>query len=128
MNKTPEQQVEELRRQGGVDVTQMPVGTTILLETTMAVYEMTVLLPMLALLEIRGTDQIFHASRGVHDVELLHSAYDAAGKITIPNWIGKGLRMYLQTIGGTVVTAAVASARVTAPDRSWSYELWENMS
>jgi hypothetical protein len=126
MNKTPEQQIEELRRQGGVDVTQMPVGTTILLETTMAVYEMRVTLPMLAALEIVGTDQIFNAGKGVHEVRLLHSAYDMAGKITIPHWIGKGLRMFLQNGGGVVVTSAVASARVTSPDKTWAYELWEN--
>lgn len=126
MDKTLEQQIEELKRQGGVDVTQVPVGTVILLETTMAVYEIRVLLPVMALLEIIGTDQIFNASEGVHEVQLQHSAYDAAGEITIPHWIGKGLRMSLKRGRSVIMTSAVASARVTSPDGAWSYELWEN--
>ena len=124
--KTPEQQVEELKRQGGVDVTQVPVGTVILLETTMAVYEMRVLFPSMALLEITGTDQIFNASNGVvHEVQLLHSSYDAKGEVTIPHWIGKGMRMSLKCGRGLVMTSAVMSARITSPDGTWNYELWE---
>lgn len=125
--RTPEQQVEDLKRQGGVDVTQVPVGTTVLLETTMAVYEITVLFPALALLEIQGTDQIFNASQGVHEVTLRHSTYDVAGDVSIPHWIGKGMRMSLKSGRGVVMTSAVVSARITAPDNSWSYELWEKV-
>lgn len=121
---TPEQKVEELKQQGGIDITKAGMGALILVETTMAVYEITVLYPSIALVEIEGTDQIFHASKGPHRAELLCSNYDEAGTISIPRWIGKGLRMGFKTQAGIViVTSAVKSARITSPDKRWEYEL-----
>ena len=125
MDQTLEQQVDDLKRLGGVDVTKVPVGTTIIIETTHAIYEIIVLFPSMALLEIIGTDKIFSAQKGSHSVELQHSTYDQGGNIRIPHWIGKGMRMAFKTDDGVIMTSAVCSARVTSPDKSWSYELWE---
>ena len=122
--KTPEQQVEDLKRQGGIDVAEAEVGTKILIETTMAVYELKVLEPSTARVDIQGTDQIFSASKGVHQAEVVFSTTGAPLDVSVPNWIGKGLRIALKSSGGVIVmVSSVVSARITAPDESWSYEL-----
>lgn len=120
-----QKQIEELKCQGGVDITKVPVGTTILVETTHAVYEIVVLFPAMALIEITGTDRIFSAQKGTHEATLKHSTGDQLGQVKIPHWIGKSMRMALQTNDGLVMTSAVCSGRITGPENAWSYELWE---
>lgn len=107
--KTVAQTLQELRSEPGIDISRLAAGTTILVETTQGVYEIVVIEPRISLVEITGTDP--RLKKPVTG-QLLASNYDAEGKVSLPNWIGKNLRMQFKFHNCVFSCSVSLSARV----------------
>lgn len=113
---------EELKEKGGIDLTKLPVSCILWVETANGVHELTLQEDGQVLVE--STESPFKPERPVL-ATLKKSVWDDKGEVFIDNWIGHCMRMVFQTDDGVIVTSSVKSAKVTAPDGSWSYDLWE---
>lgn len=107
------------KAQPGVNIGRLAEGTKVLVETTQNVFELQVIQPMLNLVHVRGSDPRLRP--GVTG-QLIHSAYDINGKVIIPDWIGKGLRMHIMFKNATYQSTPVLSARVSG--NGWHYDVF----
>lgn len=116
--------VASLKALGGADLTKLEVGTKLYVETTKAVYGLTVL-DSAGTVMIESAEAPFVAQTPTR-CELVRSDWDDKGKVNIPHWIGKAMRMILRRpTGKLMATHSVVSTRVEAADGSWAYEIWE---
>jgi hypothetical protein len=121
MTETP----ESLRERGGIDLTNLSVGTEILVETTAGVYEITIVTPEDGTVIVKATVSPFNVHKPTM-IRLERSIWDDKGKIALPHWIGKAMRMvFRDDDNGLFATHSVVSARVISPDGTWEYEIWE---
>jgi len=107
--KSIDETVRELRSRPGIDVTKLSVNQRVLVETTQAVYEMKVIAARLALVEITSTDPRL---RKPVIGQLWASHYDVAGRVSLPGWIGRSLRMQLRFNNCTFPCSVTLSASV----------------
>jgi hypothetical protein len=107
--KTPQQVLAELKRQPGIDIAKQPAGTTILVETTQGIYELVVKKPEISLVEVTSTDPRLHKGTLA---QLNFSTYDIQGRIALPHWIGKSLRMQLSFKNTLYPCSAAISAAI----------------
>ena len=118
---------ESLKKNGGVDLTKLKVGTTILVETTAGVYEIEVIEPLTGEVSVKATMSPFTAQPTLTLLE--RSIWDDKGNITIPFWIGKSMRMVFRDDEGKLfATHSVMSAKVECRDGDWTWEVWEDKS
>lgn len=121
MTETP----ESLREKGGVDLTKLQIGVKVLVETTAGIYELTVTDPERGGVQVKATVPPFQAGAQV-GTQLERSIWDDKGKVSIPFWIGKAMRMVFRDSKGELfATHSVMSAKVESADGSWTYEVWE---
>jgi hypothetical protein len=115
--------VTSLKKVGGADVSALPIGTKLYVETTKAVYQLTVMGAGLVMVE--SAEPPFEAQ--TPDLcTLVRSDWDDMGRVNIPYWVGKAMRMIFKLGDGNLyATHSVVSAKVEASDGSWGYELWE---
>ena len=119
---------ESLKKNGGVDLTKLKVGTTILVETTAGVYEIEVIEPLTGEVSVKATMSPFTAQKPTLTL-LERSIWDDKGNITIPFWIGKSMRMVFRDDEGKLfATHSVMSAKVESRDGDWTWEVWEDKS
>ena len=117
---------ESLRERGGVDLTKLQVGVKVLVETTAGIYELIIVVPETGHVSVKGTVPPFQAHEAMQTT-LEQSIWDDKGKVFIPCWIGKAMRMVFRDADQKLfATHSVMSAKVESPDGSWSYEVWEN--
>lgn len=120
--------VASLKAHGGADLTKLEVGVKLYIETTAAIYLLTVMTPSEGLVMVESAQSPFVAHRPVL-CTLIRSDWDDKGQVNIPNWIGKAMRMVFRHSDGQLYsTHSVVSTRVEAADGSWHYELWETVS
>jgi hypothetical protein len=121
-----------LKKLGGVDLTKLSNGIMILVETTVGIYEIMVIRGSTGHVSVKGTVPPFTA----HEPRLLileKSIWDDKGEVSLPYWIGRGMRMVFrpaEEIPGfpkqeLFATHSVESARVECPMGTWTYEVWE---
>ena len=124
MTETP----ESLKKRGGVDLTKLDAGTKILVETTAGVYELEIIEPSSGSVSIKATVSPFSAHKPTV-TSLERSIWDDKGKIALPFWIGKAMRMVFRDDEGKLfATHSVLSAKVESRDGDWTYEVWEQKS
>jgi len=111
-----EQRVEEQKRLGGINVTQLDAGTRIEVQTINSVYNMTLL----------GDGRIkIHGGHHVPEsVEARFVGSTWGTPLIKQNWIGKGMRMEMEIIYNDkkLTTSPVQGAKVMGD--VWLYELW----
>jgi hypothetical protein len=116
--------VTTLKATGGADTSALAPGTKLYVETTKAVYQLTVM-GRKGLIMVESAEPPFD----VHRPELctlVRSDWDDAGKVNIRYWVGRAMRMiFMLADGNMYATNSVVSAKVEAADGSWDYELWE---
>lgn len=109
-----------------IDLTKLKRGSTILLETVEAVYEIVLKGPKTGVVEIQGTLRFIKPTKAV-----VRGSVDCL----IPESKQSVLRIEkgkcLNIIHGekdehTLTTSAVVSAKIIASDKSWNYEAIEN--
>lgn len=102
-----------------MDVTRLPAGTKIIVETTQGVYELVIDNPQISLVSIRGTDpRLKEPITG----QLVASHYDHEGRVSLPNWIGKNLRMHIKFLNCEHTCSVSLSARVEGD--GWHYDVF----
>jgi len=101
----------------GIDLRRLAPGTSILLETDKHLYELKIVNPCLALVEISSTDP---ALRQATIGQLLSSIGPKGGK---DFWIGKGLAMRIRFRNGIFTSGPVASARIRG--NRWYYDVFD---
>lgn len=109
----------DLRARPHIDITRQPVGTNILVETTQGIIEMVVLNPETALVRVSGTDPKI---REPVNCQMTQSLYDLEGRITLPKWIGKEMRMQLTFKNASLNCSATVSAMVRG--KSWHFNVF----
>lgn len=117
--KTAEQVLAELKAQPGIDVRRLAKGSVFIVETSVNLYEFTVLNPAHGLVEIDSADGRF--VRGAV-AQIVESTYDVEGKIALPFWIGKSLRMQLNFKNGILPCAVSLNARIRGD--GWYYDVF----
>ena len=121
MTETP----ESLKKRGGIDLTKLEVGTKILVETTAGVYELVIVEPSTGEVWIKATVPPFSAHEQTITC-LERSIWDDKGKVAIPFWIGKAMRMVFRDDEGKLfATHSVMSAKLESRYGKWTYEVWE---
>lgn len=121
MTETP----ETLRKKGGVDLTKLNPGVKILVETTVGIYELVITDPSTGGVSVKATVPPFEAGISI-DTRLDRSIWDDKGKIFIPHWIGKSMRMvFVDSKSQLFATHSVVSAKVESAEGDWTYEVWE---
>lgn len=117
--KTVKQTIEDLKRQPGIDIRKMKPGTKIMVETTQGVYDIEVVAPSVAMIDVSGTEPRLHQKL---TGQLRASHLDVGGQVGLTAWIGKNLRMAIQ-FGNAIHNCSPAlSAKVSGPD--WSYDVF----
>ncbi|MHC4372194.1 MAG: hypothetical protein ACYSW8_31705 [Planctomycetota bacterium] len=115
--------VTTLKKMGGADVSVLAIGTKLYVETTEAVYQLTVMGDGLVMVE--SSEKPFKV-QCPELCTLVRSDWDDTGKVNIPYWVGKAMRMIFKLADGKhYSTHSVVSTRIEASDGSWGYELWE---
>jgi hypothetical protein len=115
--------VTKLKAIGGADVSVLTIGTKLYVETTEAVYQLTVMGAGLVMVE--SPEKPFKV-QSPELCTLVRSDWDDKGQVNIPYWVGKAMRMIFMLADDKLYsTHSVVSARVEASDGSWGYELWE---
>ncbi len=117
---TIEEAVAILRAKPGIDICRLPPGSRIIVETAQYLYEMVVENPEASLLEIGGSDPRF---RGRPVGALLRSVFDVDGKIFVPHWIGKDLRMQIILSDRTSFSLAKTLSASVEGD-NWHYDVF----
>lgn len=117
--------IGSLKAQGGIDLTYLQVGTKLYIETTTAVYCLTVMCSDHGLVTVESSRKPFKAGKPELAV-LVRSDWDDKGQVTIPHWIGRAMRMVFNVDGVLYATGSVETAMVESADGSWKYELWES--
>ena len=117
--KTIPQIVAELRAQPGIDITRLAKGTKLIVETTQGVFEFSVTNPRHGLVRVFGTDARLRA--GISG-QVLESFYDIEGRVAVPNWITKSLRIQITFKNGVYPCTPALSARVEGA--GWHYEVF----
>ena len=117
--KTTDQVIAELMSKPGIDIGKRVVGDLIIIETTLHVYKLEVRNPKFGIVRIHATDR--SCREGVTG-ELVESTYDLAGKVRLPRWIGKSLRMQIRFANGILGCSPAVSCRLDA--RTWGYEVF----
>lgn len=116
---------DSLKDRGGIDVSKLDAGTKIWVETTAGIYKLTVTGNENGEVLVEATEAPFRPDRPQYAV-LSRSIWDDKGKVFIPFWIGKAMRMVFDLPGsGLFATHSVAGARMEAADGSWHIELDE---
>lgn len=116
--------VTTLKKMGGADVSALAVGTKVYVETTEAVYQLTVVGRNGAVM-VESAEPPFEVQTP-ELCTLVRSDWDDKGKVNIPYWVGKAMRILFKLGDGNLyATHSVVSARVEAADGAWGYELWE---
>ncbi len=117
--QTATQLVMEYRGKPGINVAALKVGAEFIVETTVAVYEFTVINPEIGLVEVNSGDGRFLMGSVAR---LVQSVYDVEGKVAVPLWIGKDLRMQLTFKNGILPCAPTVSARILGD--GWHYDVF----
>jgi hypothetical protein len=117
--KTVSQLEAELRAAPGIDITKLPLNSKLIVETTAAVYEFSILNPTQGLVSVTSVDSRF-AKGSVCRIE--RSTYDLEGKVSVPYWVGKHLRMQLTFKNGILPCAIAVSARIEGD--GWHYNVF----
>lgn len=116
--------INSLKSQGGVDVSCLQVGTKLYIETTTAVYCLTVM-GSKGLVTVESSREPFKAGEPELAV-LVQSDWDDKGQVTIPYWIGRAMRMVFNVNGHLSATGSVETTLIQGAEGSWKYELWES--
>jgi len=106
----------DLRARPHIDLTRQSVSTTIIVETTQGIIELVVLNPETALVQVSGTDPKI---KQPVNCQMTQSFYDLEGRITLPKWIGKDLRMQLTFKNTSLNCSATVSAAVRLKNGSY---------
>lgn len=121
-----EAKILELKESKGIDICLLKTGTKIMVETTRNVFELQLVNKVDNVLRIESTNKFFQTPMfGV----LTKSIFDRCGKVFIPSWIGKGMRMCLRTQRGTLVSDPVKSACVYGVGQDgneYKCEVWDD--
>lgn len=117
--KTIPELVEDFRKQPGVDISRLAEGAKVIVETTQGVFELTIQNPKHSLVRVNGTDPRLRA--GISG-QVFQSFYDIEGRIAVPYWIGKSLRMQISFKNGVYACTPAVSARVEGP--GWHYDVF----
>lgn len=117
--KTVDEVAAELWAKPGIDITKRGVGDVLIVETTLHVYKLEVRNPKFGLVRIHATDRL--CRDGVTG-ELIESHYDLAGKVCLPRWIGKSLRMQIRFQNGNLGCSPAISCRLETP--TFGYEVF----
>ena len=111
--------IAELRARPHIDITRLPVGSNIIVETTQGIIEIVVLNPTVGLIRVSGTDPKI---KEPVNCQLTQSCYDLDGKIKLPKWIGKDLRMQLTFKNASLHCSSTVSATVLG--KGWHYDVF----
>jgi hypothetical protein len=109
-----ERRVEEQKRLGGINVTQLDTGTRIEVQTINSVYKMTLL-----------EDGKIKVHGGIHILEPTEARFVGSTwgtPLIKQNWIGKGMQMEITYENRKLTTGPVQKAKVMGD--LWCYELW----
>lgn len=121
---TPAESLAMLRSRPGINITKQPEGAVILVETSGAVYELTVLDPTDGLIRIASTERTFHRPKsGI----LRESVYEPDSGVVIPRWIGPAMRMRIGLKDCMFNSSAVMSAQISGRSedgRKWYYDVF----
>jgi phenolic acid decarboxylase len=109
----------DLRARPHIDISRLPVGATIIVETTQGIIEMVVLNPTAGLVRVSGTDPKI---REPVNCQMTQSFYDLEGKVRLPKWIGKEMRMQLTFKNASLNCSATVSAVVRG--KGWHYDVF----
>lgn len=116
---------DTLKARGGIDLTKLSAGVKIWVETTAGIYKLTLTGGEPGEVIVEATESPFRPDKPQYAV-LSRSIWDDKGKVFIPFWIGKAMRMVFDLTGvGLFATHSVAGARIEAADGSWHLELDE---
>ena len=108
---------DKLRNEPGVDITRLQAGIRLLVETEKAVYEINVLRPQLAIVEIVSSETcVRRPTVGQYVGGHLPPDCD------VPAWIGKGLQMVLRFRNVNHTTSPVTALEVKAA--TWHYNVF----
>ena len=111
-----------------IDIRKLKKDTTLLIETDKAVYEIRILNGKRLSVEIQGGKRFLTWTKAT-----LNGAFgskNGSGEKELRRghifW-GEGIDLSYELNGAThsMVTAPVISGQVTAPDKSWKYDVWD---
>ena len=114
LSREIERRVEEQKRLGGINITQLDAGTRIEVQTLNSVYSMTLL--------GNGEITIIGGNYMPEQVEARFVGSSWGTPLIKQNWIGKGMRMEIIYGDKKLLTSAVLGAKVIGD--VWLYELW----
>lgn len=107
---------------GFIDIRKLVRGTLVLLKTVDEVYEIEVGTPKRSVVLVASDGRFFSREKRV----VSGSVCPDTG-VFLPYIIGKGLCVRLQKpYHELVLTGPVVAAKVTGPDKTYTYELWNN--
>ena len=106
----------EVLMKRAVDITRLKPNTTILLSTSNNVYEIIVAEPSIKLCYITSSERF----RTTTEVTILGALKDGKSNA---GWIEIGSSIEIAVKNKVITTGPVETAKIIAPDKSYSYEL-----
>jgi hypothetical protein len=109
----------------GIHIGFLDPGTRVLVATKVTTFELTVVEPQKAIINVSASDPRLQPARLGR---LIGSSKDMAGKLMKDEWIGRGLYMNIQFKNLTFVTNPIISARIEGFGRvtglPWHYDVF----
>jgi len=105
--KSTAELMKDFRAAPGISIPHLLPNTTVLVETTLSVFELRVI--DYEHVEVSGTDHRFHTSV---IGRFIQSVYDVEGTMKFPGWIGKNLRMDIEFKNATFRSTPAVTACV----------------
>jgi hypothetical protein len=116
---TPEEALKALKAQPGIDISQQPKGSKIIVETDGHLFEITVLSPVNRLVEVSGTEPVL---REPTVGQYLRGVYVLDASVGFDNWIGRTMQMTIKFRNGIFLSGPVVTASIAGP--GWNYEVF----
>ena len=118
---TPEEALEALKSQPGIDLTKQKKGTSIIVETDSLLFEIVVLDPGQSVDRSREYGRRSCGSRRLASTFGASTSLDAS--VGIDNWIGRTMQMFHHFRNGDFsLTGPVVTASIAGP--GWNYEVF----
>lgn len=102
-------------KQPGIDISRQKPGTMICVQTTIHLYELTLVDPATGLITLGGDDQRCIGLTG----QFLHSEY---GDDVVEDWVGRSMKMHIRFKNAVLVTAAAIAGSVHGD--GWEYTVF----
>ena len=118
--------ITEQQEKGGFSVSLLESGTKLSVETKNSIYQ--ILMVGRKEIKIAGGMTPDGEMRYESPIEAVFvgSTYD--GSTTIPDWIGRNMKMQIATNSGLLTTSVVFNVEIDGPNKRWSYGMeWKRL-